>query len=47
MKSRIKELRENRRLIQEILASELNITSSRLVNMREISPQLKLIFLKG
>lgn len=30
MKSRIKELRENRRLIQEILASELNITQQSL-----------------
>lgn len=37
MESRIKQLREKRGLIQEILAAELGILSKCLVNMRKMS----------
>lgn len=37
MESRIKILREKRGLIQAILATELGITSRRLVNMKKMS----------
>ncbi len=46
MKSRIKELRENRRLIQEILASELNITQQSLSKYERDITTIKIDILK-
>lgn len=50
MESRIKQLREKRGLIQEILAAELGITQQLLsnysVNMKETLHLLKWTFLK-
>lgn len=44
MESRIKQLRENRGLIQEILASELGITQQMLSNMKEMCCVLKWMY---
>lgn len=41
MESRIKQLREKRGLIQEILAAELGITQQMPVNMKEMLRLLK------
>lgn len=46
MESRIKELRENRRLIQEILASELNITQQSLSKYERDITTIKVDILK-
>lgn len=46
MKSRIKELRENRRLMQEILASELNITQQSLSKYERDITTIKIDILK-
>lgn len=46
MESRIKELRENRRLIQEILASELNITQQSLSKYERDITTIKIDILK-
>lgn len=46
MESRIKELRENRRLIQAILASELNITQQSLSKYERDITMIKIDILK-
>lgn len=46
MESRIKELRENRRLIQAILASELNITQQSLSKYERDITTIKIDILK-
>ena len=47
MESRIKELRENRRLIQAILASELNITQQSLSKYERDITTIKIDILKS
>lgn len=47
MESRIKELRENRRLIQAILASELNITQQSLSKYERDITTIKIDILKN
>ena len=47
MESRIKELRENRRLIQAILASELNITQQSLSKYERDITTIKIVILKS